>query len=251
MTDRPRPSLVSRLASRARAYELTRRLERVARFVNAPEREVRAWYREWERATNGANTLDLELYLIVRGLRPALVLETGVNRGHSSAATLRAMYDGAFAGRLVSIDLPTHDPRGRTNSDGRHDGAFVPSGMTGCEVPAYLRGPWTLTLGDAREELARCARAGMRPDLFFHDSDHSYAHQRFEYEWAIANLAPGGVLASDDTNWTSAYRDVVLPRALASLTWSPSTPQRGAARIAGRDLARFATASAEASYSPL
>lgn len=208
------------------------RIARLARFTNghASERELSGWYwRDYRRESERVADLDVELYLLVRAFRPGRVVETGVNRGHSTAAILRALAHNGNGGSLTSIDLPTTDPAGRVNADGRRDGAWIPDGLTGCEVPEFLRGRWTLLLGDAKELLPR-VEPGY--DFFFHDSDHSYPHQRFEYEEAFGALAPGGILASDDVNWTPAWREMTgwLPRERA-FAWTRMTPQRGAVRV--------------------
>jgi hypothetical protein len=42
-------------------------------------------------------------------------------------------------------------------------------------------------------------------DIFFHDSKHTYEHMFFEFEAAFQRLRLGGVLASDDISWNSAF----------------------------------------------
>lgn len=227
-------SLLGTAFARFQDARLRHRIARVARFASprATEEEVAGWYYRDYRAEVGgwASDLDMELYLLVRAFRPGRVVETGVNRGRSSTAILRALDHNGNGGTLTSIDLPTTDPAGRTNADGRVDRAHVPAGMTGCEIPEYIRrgGRWTLLLGDARELLPRVAPGY---DFFFHDSDHSYRHQRFEYGEATRSLAVGGVLASDDVNWTPAWREAVA--AVPAMTWTRTTPIRGAAKVRG------------------
>ncbi len=220
----PETAAATRLVRSVSSAYMGLRLRRVARFLGAPEALVRSWHREYREEVPWDSGPDLELYLLVRGAAPEHAVETGVNRGRSSTAILRALaHDGS--GRLTSIDLPTHDPAGRTNMDGVIDSAHVPPGATGCEVPEFLRRRWTLILGDAREELPRLEHY----DFFFHDSDHSYAHQRWEYSVAAYHLTPGGVLASDDVNWTPAFAELTRwmgPR----LLWTPLSPLRGAVR---------------------
>ncbi len=164
---------------------------------------------------------NLELYLLVRCARPNFVLETGVNRGWSSAAILRAL-EHNDRGRLVSIDLPNADPGGRVDADGMRDFSWVPQDRTGLEVPEHLRHRWTLRLGDARQMLEEYRGAGV--DFFFHDSEHSYPHQAFEFGWALGILPRGGILASDDVDRSPAFDE--FTRGLPRIHWA----NRGAAR---------------------
>jgi predicted O-methyltransferase YrrM len=145
------------------------------------------------------------LYRLVRQYRPALAVETGVHFGRSSTAILAALHRNG-TGRLISIDLPKAAPA--ANADGRMDYSHVEgSHEIGYLVPRELRDRWTLRLGDARELLPDVLADGV--DLFLHDSDHSYPHQSFEYRVAWAALRPGGVLASDDTDWSAAWPELL------------------------------------------
>jgi hypothetical protein len=45
------------------------------------------------------------------------------------------------------------------------------------------------------------------PELFVHDSDHSYASMRWELETAGEALAPGGWLVADDAGQHRAVAD--------------------------------------------
>jgi predicted O-methyltransferase YrrM len=146
------------------------------------------------------------LYLLTRRLRPRLVIETGVAQGVSSTFLLEALSRNG-GGRLTSIDLPNYDPRGRNyTSEATHDGTYVKRELgVGWLVPAPLRSAWTLVLGSSREILPTLSAQDL--DLFYHDSEHSYANMEFEYGWAESHLAPGGILASDDIGWNHAFRD--------------------------------------------
>ena len=46
-----------------------------------------------------------------------------------------------------------------------------------------------------------------RPDMFFHDSDHSYKNMKYELEWAIANIRSGGIIIADDTSRNAAWTE--------------------------------------------
>jgi predicted O-methyltransferase YrrM len=144
------------------------------------------WQAAWELRNNWL-WCDY-LYRMVRKYRPRLAVETGVFFGRSSTAILAAM-DRNGEGHLISMDLPV----------------AVPAGETGELVPRALRGRWELRLGDSHQLLPQALSDGV--DLFFHDSDHNYEIQTFEYECAWPALRVGGILGSDDTNRSNAWAD--------------------------------------------
>ncbi len=147
------------------------------------------------------------VYLVARTLRPADIVETGVCLGWSSRALLAALHDNGGSGRLHSIDLPIVGKDGQINADGRFDGAHVErTEDTGREVPGYLRDLWTLQLGDSRQLLADLLPT-LQLELFFHDSEHTYSAMSWEYNTSWPFLRSGGVLFSDDVNWSSAFVD--------------------------------------------
>ena len=153
------------------------------------------------------------LYLAVRALRPKVVVETGVAAGFSSAHILQGLADNG-EGHLHSIDLPTLDPHGRVNVDGVSDRVHVGSvGETGGVIPPRLRGRWTLLLGSSTERLAPLLDSLPELDIFFHDSDHSYANMLAEFELAWPHLRPGGLLVADDIGWGRAFDHFCAHRA--------------------------------------
>jgi predicted O-methyltransferase YrrM len=124
-------------------------------------------------------------YAIVRALRPELVVETGVHDGLGSALLLRALERNG-SGRLLGFDV---DPE------------------SGWLVPASLRSRYELVLGDVRRTLPR-SLASQAVGVFVHDSLHTYEHERFELETALAHADPGIVLVSDNAHATTALADV-------------------------------------------
>jgi predicted O-methyltransferase YrrM len=118
-------------------------------------------------------------------MRPAVVVETGVALGFTTATVLCAMAD-AGRGRLYSVDLPAlqHNPD-------------EPLGMA---VPPELRDRWQLELGDSRKKLGPlCARVAPL-DVFLHDALHTYSSQLREYRTAWPFIRSGGLLLSDDVD---------------------------------------------------
>jgi predicted O-methyltransferase YrrM len=145
----------------------------------------------------------IEVYVIVRAVKPRVMLETGVASGISSAHILRALERNG-EGALHSIDLPDVQ-----------QGSVLPRGRsTGWIVPDSLRARWTLRLGDARTLLPATLKGLERLDVFLHDSDHSYEHMAFEFAQALPRLAPRGLLLSDDAHLHGAWDDFCRKHAL-------------------------------------
>ncbi len=97
-------------------------------------------------------------------------------------------------------------------------------------MPPPLRRRWELTLGDAKVELPALLSRLDSIDIFFHDSDHSYAHQLWEYRTAWPLVREGGLLASDDVDWTAAFADFSKEVARAPVYWPSTRPSRGLVR---------------------
>lgn len=121
------------------------------------------------------------LYSLVRGLRPSVVIEMGVGNGHSSYYILRALRANG-EGKLYSFDV-------------------VPE--AGGLLADDERGLWQFLLIDCRRR-ARSLVAHLdglpRADLCFHDADHGYLAQYFEFACLWAQLGETGILVSDDVD---------------------------------------------------
>lgn len=147
------------------------------------------------------------LYYVVRHRHPELVVETGVASGFSTSYILQGLHDNDF-GRLVSIDLPTTNPDGYVNCDGKRDQVHVTSkGSVGEVVPDSLRSRWELRISDARTALPSLLDRNEQVSLFWHDSDHSYSHVKWELETVWPHVAPTGVVLVDDISWSRAFTD--------------------------------------------
>ena len=152
------------------------------------------------------------LYTITKLTKPAVVVETGVASGRSSAAILTALKENNF-GELYSIDLPQFyndtNPETYLTSEGNNElKGFVPNGQTpGWLVGDELRSRWHLILGDSKVELGKLLAGLASVDIFYHDSDHSYESMYFEFESIWPKLLSGGFLLSDDTKWNKSWSD--------------------------------------------
>jgi hypothetical protein len=168
------------------------------------------------------------LYAVLRHVRPAVAVETGVANGFSTAFSLLALERNGD-GHLYSIDLPRevgreYEPGTFYEGEGR---AGIPRGAEpGWLIPLELKEGWTLILGRTQDELPPLLERLDSIDSFMHDSEHSFECMWFEYNEAWPRLRAGGVLLSDDVNSTQAFgrfaqeqqrRPVRLARGMALL----------------------------------
>jgi hypothetical protein len=164
--------------------------------------------------------LNEVMYNLARFAQPEVIVETGVHFGMSSAYWLMAL-EANQKGTLYSIDLPTLTPGGRLNADGIQDASFVSDvGQTGIVVKRLgLTRRWNLRLGDAKVLLPPLLQELGQIGIFYHDSDHSYNHQLWEYRTAWPHLVPGGWLTSDDIQWTPAFADFARESGQSEKRW--------------------------------
>jgi predicted O-methyltransferase YrrM len=132
-------------------------------------------------------------YLICRLLEPAVVMETGVAYGVSSAFILRALEVNG-RGVLHSIDLPPLI-RGYER-------------YWGVAVDTALKGRWRLYRGSSARVLPRLLEETGMVDLFVHDSLHTYRNMRREFELAWPRLRTGAALLADDIERNRAFGEL-------------------------------------------
>ena len=160
---------------------------------------------ERARYAHGASAglKECVLYALVRHYKPGLMIETGVAQGVSTYFILKAMHENR-RGKLISIDEPNYNPKGYIDNGGNRDNVYIPKGrQAGWLVPEEYRYRWSLRIGRSDIRLPLIRRD--KPDMFFHDSDHSYKNMKYELEWAIANIKSGGVIIADDTSRNTAW----------------------------------------------
>lgn len=141
------------------------------------------------------------LYVIVRARRPQLIIETGVLHGFGSTFLLAALAENG-SGRLVSIDLPSRD------GSLVYQGTFTlpderPAGWV---IPDRLRERQHVMLGRSESLLPEAIAQFGAPDIFLHDSDHSYQHIMMEIAFAWAHME-GGVIIVDNVEQNRAFAD--------------------------------------------
>jgi hypothetical protein len=154
----------------------------------------------------------LELYALVRLLRPRHVVEVGVSSGVSSAYLLQALHRNG-RGTLHSIDRPKRPPpRARSGAPGGGSSWSIPPGRSsGWAVPPSLRGRWDLRIGDKRTVIPWLAEELERIELFVYDVPHDDEDAREEFfrlderlptgSVAIADHGPGGGLCEALAAW--------------------------------------------------
>lgn len=169
------------------------------------ESEHEALAKEWEvlaasldlnASTEFPQEYDVEaqtartLYILTRWIQPKVILETGIARGLSSFALLAAA-EANQEGTVYSCDV---DPR------------------SGHLVGETLKHRWhrrIINAKDAENSFRKLLKEVGEVDFFFHDSNHREAWMRFEFAEVLKQMAPGGILGSDDIDLNRSFLDVV------------------------------------------
>ena len=129
-----------------------------------------------------SNKLLKIIGIIVRIVRPTVVVEIGVAEGYSTAVILRTLTENG-RGHLHSIDLPIM--------------GFRPDDFIGRVVSDDLKTRWSLTLGPSRHLLPELAERVAPIDLSLHDGDQSFLSRMEEQETLWPCLRAGGILLSN------------------------------------------------------
>lgn len=167
--------------------------------------EIRESHRSGGRRFYAQIRAPLELYALVRLLRPREIVEAGVSSGVSSAQFLLGLQDNR-GGTLHSIDLPMVQ-KATELARGESVVSVPPGRSSGWAVPAKLRRGWDLRIGPSQELLPKLVRALPRIDLFLHDDLHTPTHLTFELETIRPKLKVGSVVLADNTEWTGLAFD--------------------------------------------
>ena len=169
------------------------------------------------------------LYALVRARKPALMIETGVLHGMTSAFILRAMAKNG-RGRLLSIDLPSTDEEGPSNQDG-YIATLPRTQQPGWIVPDGWRDCWELRLESSYDALPKVDPSEL--DIFLHDSEHTFATMAFELDWAWERLRPGGILLCDNIEASNAFHDLARRYGKSSILFpAPDRNEHEAPRFA-------------------
>jgi len=146
------------------------------------------------------------IYIIVRHIRPEIVVETGVGPGGTSAYILKALEDNK-KGRLYSIDLPGNDALVYPNIGKDFNVHIPPSWEVGWLIPKWLRHRHELIIGDSSVELQKLLNKLKQVDIFLHDSLHTDEHILMELNTVMPFIKNNGILLCDDVNdnWSLAF----------------------------------------------
>lgn len=160
----------------------------------------KASYKKLEKVFDDKSQI---LYFLIRKTKPKIVVETGVAAGASTGYVLKAIHDNG-SGKLYSIDLPFQWYVYGKNHE-LHLDSLPPGKMPGYLVPEELKKSWKLILGDTYKELPKLLSKLGKIDIFLHDSEHTEKTMMFEYKEAWPRIKKGGILLSDDVNFTEAF----------------------------------------------
>ena len=139
-------------------------------------------------------------YAVVRALKPALVVETGVDKGLGAvllcAALLRNRAEG-HAGRYIGTEI---NPRAGYLLGGRY-----------AEVGKVIYGDSIATLNKLDQPVG----------VFISDSDHDHTpgYEAKEYEALRAKLGPDAIIMSDKAGATPELADFALATGRQFLFW--------------------------------
>jgi hypothetical protein len=138
--------------------------------------------------------LDAFIYDLVRSRKPRIIVETGVERGATTYAFLRALEKNG-SGELHSVDLKPEI----------HSRLRLPVAPV---VPRSLRANWHYYEGDSRVILPKLFEQLGSVDLFMHGSEHGYEVQSFEVVTAWPYIKEPKVCIVDrpDFPGTNDYR---------------------------------------------
>ncbi|NTV31260.1 class I SAM-dependent methyltransferase [candidate division WWE3 bacterium] len=143
----------------------------------------------------GSQTWVPLLYATIRIQQPEIVVETGCATGTTASLILYAL-EKNNKGHLHSVDK-------------RIDGDWIKTNnlSSGFLVPEELKHRWTFIDAELITELPSLLAKLGKVDFFYHDSDHSYVHQMWEYLTAWPYIPVGGIVASDDLFHNTAFFD--------------------------------------------
>ncbi len=139
---------------------------------NLPRHEFREW-----RYRSVSKEDGIILYLIVRLMRPSVIIETGTRSGTSTTYLAKGCRDNG-KGRVITID--------RTED-------------TGYLIPSELEPYITKYEGvDSMEILGKICLEEKNIDMFYHDSDHSCRHFCREISEVLPFMGRDGIIAAHD-----------------------------------------------------
>ena len=139
-----------------------------------------------------SQTLARLCWLVVRLLRPEVVVETGVAAGYTSAHIAAALEENGH-GELHSIDPVQGGPQFED--------------AVGWLVPEAVRHRHTIHRGRSRRVLGPLTRRLQPVGVFVHDGLHTEPTMRWELRTVTPSLAPRAAVLMDDAELNAAFAD--------------------------------------------
>jgi len=138
----------------------------------------------------------LDLFALVRVVRPRTIIESGVASGVSSTFLLLGAKSNGW-GKLHSIDFPV-----KRKEAGRNESWAIPGRRSsGWAVPRALRRGWDLRLGRSEDLLKPLLEEIGVLEFYCHDSPVDVEHFEFEMRAILPHLRPGSLVVADNTDW--------------------------------------------------
>ena len=143
------------------------------------------------------------IYVLIRILKPKIVLETGVFDGLGTSFILKALHKNK-QGKLISVDFPA-----RKVIPGSTD--LMPfqtlplHEKPGWLIPPILRSKWQLQLINTTKGLRDILKKNIELDIFLHDSLHTQSHMLWEMNLVWSKLKKGGIFLIDDIFCNDAF----------------------------------------------
>jgi predicted O-methyltransferase YrrM len=120
-------------------------------------------------------------YVLVRILKPNVVVETGTDKGLGTLLIAQALKENG-GGKVYTLDI---DP------------------FSGVLINQNYWDNIEVIKGNSVENL----RLIKKIDMFIHDSDHSESHEKAEFESIQENLSDNAIVISDNSQFTDALLD--------------------------------------------
>jgi predicted O-methyltransferase YrrM len=120
-------------------------------------------------------------YAIVRATQPALVVETGTDKGLGSLVIAEALRQNGL-GKLITIDI---NPKSGQYIDREYEGILERS------------------IGDSLVQLKQISNI----DIFIHDSNHSENHEMLELNLVTTKLTNSGIVLTDNAHASDALSE--------------------------------------------
>lgn len=156
------------------------------------------------------------LYLLMRFQKPKIAFETGVERGGSTLALLKGLYentqlktpcDGCEPGKLYSFDISNSTRFIRAKSEweqgkeAKHqieDKTFVPIGTL---IPKWLKNQWNFIVGSSLKNVPKTLKKTGSISFFCAGHSHTYEIQKEEIENVWDHIVSGGIIVIDRSDW--------------------------------------------------